>query len=56
MLSVPPGKAGKAFVGELELLLRSYADGSALEVLLLISAVIMPQLLCKTLAQKIQSP
>ena len=54
MFSVPSGKAGKACVSELARLFRSYADGSAVESIPLTVAMILPQLLYKSLAQNLK--
>lgn len=42
---VPSGKTGKAFVAEMNHLLRAYAEGSALETIALKCAMILPSLL-----------
>ena len=54
VFSVPSGKAGKAFVSELARLFQSYADGSVFESIPLTVAMILPQLLYKSLAQNLK--
>ena len=45
LFKVPLGKAGKAFIQEITQLFRAYADGSALESVVLKVAMVMPTLL-----------
>ena len=45
IFSVPSGRVGKAFVSELTIMFKAYADGSALESIALTAAMLLPLLL-----------
>ena len=45
VFNIPSGKNGKAFVSELARLFRSFAEGSALQQIAIMAAMIMPHLL-----------
>ena len=52
LFNIPSGKNGKAFVSELARLFRSFAEATALELVALKAAMVMPHLLLQKPSQK----
>ena len=52
LFNIPSGKNGKVFVSELARLFRSFAEATALELVALKAAMVMPHLLLQKPSQK----